>query len=200
MSMEGNTRVYESKTDNQTVFFAFIDKNSAVLAGARANVVNAINAANSNGKGPKLSKEMTGLLTKVDGKQSVWLAALAPEEMKKALAGIPQTAELADKILAFSGGVTVDKDLALGLAIHASDAKAAESIAEHVDTGAGLLRVAVKGEDVAKQLGKETALTLANLVDGIKIGSTKETATVNLKISDDSIQKLMKAVPQPKKP
>jgi hypothetical protein len=193
MNMEGQTRIYENKTEKQTAYFAFLDKSSLVAAGNKANVLHAVT---SSGKAPKLSKEMTALLGKIDGKQPVWFAALASEEVKKGLAQLPQTSDVADKINGFSGVVAVDKEIKLGMAIHTADTKSATTVSQLLDDGLNFVKPLVKGNDVANQLGKDNALALANLVDSIKVGASKDAATADLKITDEAIQKLMKAMPQ----
>jgi hypothetical protein len=107
---------------------------------------------------------------------------------------------VADKINGFSGVVTVDKEIKLSLAVQAADAKAATTVSQLLDDGLNFVKPLVKGNDVANQLGKDNAIAIANLVDSIKVGATKDAATAELKITDDTIQKLMKAMPQPKKP
>jgi hypothetical protein len=198
VSTEAGTRVYENKTENQTGYFAFIDRTTLVAAGSKSNVVNAIK---NGGKGAKLTKEMSAVLNKADGKQSVWFAAVAPEEVRKGLGNLPQTMEIADKIQSFSGGVTVDKDLRLIIAIHTADANAAGTVSQLLDTGRNAIRFAVtRDQNLIQQLGEETVKSLGALLEGIKIDASKDSAVADVKVTEDAILKLIKAAQSTNKP
>jgi len=193
-SMEGSTRVYESTGSDQKGYFAFIDKNTLVLSGNKSNVSAAIKGG---GKGPKLSKDMTALLEKVEGKQSMWFAAILPDELKKLMASRAETMAYADKLKSFSGGVTFDKDFALNLAVHTSEAKTADEIAKALDGIKVFGKVALgANEDVKKQLGEKGLKALGDLIDSIMIKANKETATISIKVSEDTITELMKLAPK----
>src|SRR6187401_1845367 len=102
MTKEGSFNIFEIKNNETTGYLTFLDKTTAVASANKASVVAAIKAG---GKAPKLGKDMATLLGKVDGKQSAWMASIAPPAVKQALKDQPQTMDIADKINAFSGGV-----------------------------------------------------------------------------------------------
>lgn len=187
---QGDTRIYEGKNDLQTVYFAFVDKTTLVASGKRAHVV----AAVKGGKTPKLNKDMAAVLAKVDGKQSVWFAALIPSEAKKALASMPQTEGIADKILSVSGGATLTKDFAGGLSIHTSDAKTAEAITTYLDSLKAAGKFALTQDTgLVQQIGADVVKTAADVVEGVQIGTSGGTASVTVKVTEASIQKMVKA-------
>jgi hypothetical protein len=145
-----------------------------------------------------VKKELQEMLAKADAKQAMWMAAVLPEELKKGLARNPNAGDIADKVNGFSGNIGVDKDIQGSLMIHTTDAKAADSISDMLDGFKGFAKLAVGGNpDVGKLLG--------DLVDSVKITAEKNGVTLSLKISEEMIEKGLKAVPkveakEPKKP
>ena len=87
----GNT-IYEGKGGDGKEFYAYLDpKGGVVLASTdKAYLMKAI--ANKS-EGP--SKEMRDVLSKISGKQSIWLAAIVTKEIKKQMASTPQAKDLA---------------------------------------------------------------------------------------------------------
>jgi hypothetical protein len=191
MSTEGSMRIYESQTEKQTAYFAFVDKNTIFAAGSRTSVVKAV----KNGvKPPKLNKDMAALIAKIDGTQTGWMAALIPPEAKKQLALLPQTMDIAEKLYSVSGGMTLKKDFVGGLAIHTADAKTAEAISAYLDALKATGKFALTSDKtVAQQLGQDVFKALTDLVDGVEIGTSKASATINVRVTEDMILKFVKA-------
>lgn len=197
VTLEGGVRVYQSTTDEHTAYFALLDKTTLIAAGSKANVVAAVKG---DARAPKFGKEMAALVAKADGKQTVWFVGQTPDELKKLLAKQPQTMEIADKVYSFSGGVTVAKGVAFGLDIHTADAKTAEDVSQYIDAAKSLVLFATQSDkNLSKEVGPELLKALSEVVDAVQVGATKETATVRLKVSEDAVNRLVKAG-QAKKP
>jgi hypothetical protein len=190
---EGELRVYEHKNGEQSAYVAFADRGTVLVSLSKKNVVEA--ARTGSAKTGTLKKEFVALLEKVDGKQAVWMAALAPEAMKKALAGNPNTEEIADKINAFTAEVGVDKDVQAGFRVHTADAKTADSVSEALDGFKGFAKLAA-------QNNKEVGKLLSEVVEGIKITTDKGVVNLNVKVTDEMIERGLKkgATPPAKNP
>jgi hypothetical protein len=180
--------LYESNTGQSAKpsYSAFADKNTAVMSLSKDAVVT---AAKGGGKPATLDKDLTGLLAKADTKQTIWMAALAPSDLKKMLAQGDNTKEFADKIDGFTGAVGIDKDVQAAFHIFTADEKAADGIAELLDNVKGLAKV------FAQQNPKVGGL-LGDLTDNIKITTEKSRVDITLKVDEDMIQKGLKQLPK----
>jgi hypothetical protein len=193
---EDKLTVYEAKNDKNTAYSTFADKTTIVISPSKSLVVDITTAAGKSGAPVK--KELQDLLAKADGKQAMWLAAVLPDELKKGLARNPNAGDIADKVNGFSGSVGVDKDIQGSLMIHTADAKSADSISEMLDGVKGFAKLAAgNNPDVGK--------LLSDVVDAVKINAEKNGVTLNVKISEEMIEKGLQAVPkkeskEPKKP
>ncbi len=194
ITKEGDLRVIEARGDGQAMYAVFVDKETALLSLSKKGVVE---AAKAGGKGPpKLKKEMEALVEKADAKKAVWAVALAPEEMKKSLSANPNTTDIADKIEGFTGDVDVDKDVQVALTIRTADAKTAEAIGEALDSFKNFAKLAAQNN---AQFGK----LLGDLVDNLTIAPDKSVVNLNVKVTEEMIDKAVKPAPAkapPKKP
>src|SRR5262249_6652683 len=99
---EDGVAVYEVVMDDQSVFAAFADNKTLILAEKAKQVAAAIKGA-ANPPGAKLNKDMAAALGRVDGKASVWVALVVTDDLKKQLKANPFTQEFAAKIDAVTG-------------------------------------------------------------------------------------------------
>jgi hypothetical protein len=184
--------LYKNESGEKPFFAAFADKNTAVMAGSRDAVVAAVKGG---GKAAKLNKDLAGLVAKADTKQTIWLAALPPEELKGMLAKGDNTKEFADKIDGFTGAVGIDKDVQAAFHIYTADDKAADGIAELLDNLKGLVKVFTQNNPQVGGLAGE-------LTDAIKIATEKSRVDITLKVDEAMIEKGMKELPRtpPKEP
>jgi hypothetical protein len=66
------------------------------------------------------------VLSKVDGRQSIWVAALPPQELRAELSGNEFLKYSADRLQSISGGVQITDALRANVLIQTEDAKAAK--------------------------------------------------------------------------
>jgi hypothetical protein len=178
--------LYENDSGEKPFFAAFADKSTAVMALSKEVV---ITAAKSAGKPAKLNKDLQGLLAKADAKQTIWMAALPPDELKRLLGQGDNTKEFADKIDGFTGAVGIDKDVQAAFHIYTTEEKAADGIAELLDNFKGLAKVFTQNN---AQVGG----LLGDLIDGIKISSDKTRVDITLKVDEEMIEKGLKKLPK----
>jgi hypothetical protein len=178
--------IYENDAGKQSTFAAFADKGTAVMSLSKDAV---ITAAKSAGKPAKLNKDLEGLLAKADAKQTIWMAALPPDDLKKILARGDNTKEFADKIDGFTGAIGIDKDVQAAFHIYTTETKAADGIAELLDNLKGLAKVFT-------QQNAQIGGLLGDLTDNIKISTDKARVDVTLKVDEEMIEKGLKQLPK----
>jgi hypothetical protein len=176
---EGGLQIYEGKGDDgKPVFAAFPNKDTLLISPQKALLTD-------GKKKSELKKELRALSSKVDSKQSVSLMALIPEEGKKALAGNPQTANIGPKLESITGNVNITDGVTIDLAIHTSDAKAAEELRRLVDALKGFLVLAAQNNEQAGKL-------VSDFVDNLKTGTDQTTVTISGKLTEEQISKVLK--------
>jgi hypothetical protein len=183
---EGALTIYESKQGTHTTFAAFADKGTLVAAPTQALLASTVARKSA---GP--SRELQAVLGAVDGRQSVWLAAVPSAEAKKMLGRNPQVQELADKIQWFGGGVTLDRGVQAAFQVQTADTAAAEKLARLLDGLKGFATLLVSGNP---QFGK----LLTDGIESIEIGTDRTAVKLGLKLSEEQIDRALK--PAPKKP
>jgi hypothetical protein len=178
-SKEGDVTIYEGKGDNgQSLFFTLTDK--AVLGSNDKSYL--LDAANKKNVGAP-SKELKAVLDKVTGKESMYLAAVISADTKKQLANNPQMKDIADKL--DSATITLDmaNDVQANVNIYTTDPKAAGTIKMQLNQFKQLGALMAAGNPDVADAAKE-------LIDGIKISTDDKTVKVNLKVSQETIDKL----------
>ncbi len=179
---DGKT-IYEGKGGDGKEFFVFLDPNGeAVLASTEKDYL--MTAIANKSKGP--SKEMQEALDKVGGKESIWLAAIITKEIKKQMAATPQAKDLAPKLEAVTGSINVANDVETNLVIHTTDAKAAADVKKILNQIKPLLTLAAQGA------GEDAAPILSEVVDNLKITTDENSVKINLKVTEDLIEKAHK--------
>jgi hypothetical protein len=179
-------RLYEgrSKKDNSTAYLVFPDQGTLLLSPSRQGLLEALQGRGE--KGSRVSKELQAYITKADDSQSAWIVGRASDELKKALAGNPQTAGIADKLVAFSGHVVVSDGVEAAIHIYTKDPRTAESVSRLLDGVKGIVAFA------ASQNNEEYGDLISDVIDAFKITSDKTTVTLSVKISESLIEKGLK--------
>ncbi|HBI44675.1 MAG TPA: hypothetical protein DDY78_17760 [Planctomycetales bacterium] len=179
---DGKT-IYEGKGSDGKEFFAYLDPNgNTVLASTERDYLMTAIANKSAGPG----KEMQDALSKVGGKESIWLAAIITKEMKKQLASMNWAKDLAPKLDAVTGAINVANDVQTNVVIHTTDAKAATDVKKLLNQVKPLLTLG------AQSAGEEAAPVLSEVVDNIKITTEENSVKINLKVTEELIEKAHK--------
>ena len=179
---DGKT-IYEGKGGDGKEFYAYLaPKGDVVLASTDKDYL--LKAIANKSEGP--SKEMRDVLSKISGKQSIWLAALVTKEIKKQMASTPQAKDLAPKLEAVTGSINVANDVEVNLTIHTTDAKAAGDVKKILNQVKPLLSLA------AQSAGEDAAPILGDVVDNIKITTNETSVKINLKVTQDLIERAHK--------
>lgn len=194
VSKEGEARIYELK-DNKSgnnFYASLLNKEVLVVAGTKDYLTQALAKA-GGGKEGEVKNNLRSLVGTLDGKQSIWLAVIVPDEVKQQLArlaaGNAQMAGIPSKLESLSGGITLSDDVKVNLRIKTSDAKTAKDLKVLLEGFKGL---AVFGISQAKNL-ESFAPAITEVIDTFKFTSDKGTVGVDFLISNSVIEK---AVPK----
>jgi len=143
---------------NKPAYVALLDKRALVAAAAKDLVVDALDKSRGRKKTALKSSELAKLLEKANGKQSIWVAAL-PSVVGKILP-VDDDSSIKDelaRIEAISGGITVDDEIKLELALAVKDAEVAREISTEINEGLNIVLTLVA---VASREKKELAPAL----------------------------------------
>jgi hypothetical protein len=110
-------------TKDEPLFAAFANKDTLIVTQSADAT-----AAGVQGKGGKVNATLLRALEKFSGKESIYAAAVIPDEMKKGMAANPQLKDLAPKLQYVTGAFDLTNDFKLNLAVQTSDAKAADKV------------------------------------------------------------------------
>jgi len=185
ITKEGSTEVYEvkGKDKDKPGFAAFADRNTLLIAPSKDALLEAVKDV---GKRPaKLNADLQKALGKLSGKECVWLAVVVTDEMRKGMSKNPQMRELAPKLESVTGGVTLDTSALIQFAIHTTDEKAAAQLKKTINQVKPLLAVVAQSNEEAGPL-------LGELLDNLKISTSKTRVDISLKITQDLIDKAAK--------
>jgi len=179
---EGTIQLYEINAKDQTLVGSFADNKTLVLTNSKEATVNLI----KGDKKPTVSKQMKEALGRFSGKESVALAVVVNDELKKRLEDAPGgIGDSAGKLQNVTLTLTVTDAIAMNLTGMTSDPKATKALADLLDKGKAAGKAALAGNDQVPPF-------VGDLIDAVKIAAMKESVTVNLKIAKETIEKIMK--------
>jgi len=181
----GGKNVYESAAKDRPVYSTLVDENSLIVSTNKDYITAAL-----EGKTGKINRALKSVIGGVDAKQSIWVAALVTEDMRKALARTDGPgAEVAPKLKALTGGVNITTNIAVALQMQTSDAEAAKKLRDFADQAKGLLAFVGNSNEEAKPFVDELLKTL-------KINAEKTDINVSFKFSADLVEKAIEKIPQ----
>src|SRR5262249_9511642 len=136
----------------------------------------------------KLSGDMQALLDQLDGDQSIWLAALPPEELRGELAGNEFLKSSAEKLQSCGGGIQITDAIRVALRIQTSDARAAADIRKFLEGVKALVAIGLEMNDQLAGYGP----ALAGIVNTLKLDSRQNAVLLEGAVSADQIEKEIK--------
>jgi len=180
LTKSGTINLYEVKGKDQTGYAAFVDGGALVVTTNKDATVEAVK--NVGKKPAKMNKELKGAMTRFDGKESMAMALVVTEEMKKALGKLPQTAEVAPKLQTLTGTIKLTDAAATDLTINTEDAKAAAKLEVTLKQLKSLAELMVLNNE-------EVGPVASKVLEQVKINTTKNSVSINLKLTKDLIEK-----------
>ncbi len=187
ISKDGKLKIYETAQQGKPLFSTFLDGNTIVATTTKGLLVDA--AAK---KPAKLHKDLAAALTAVNSKQSMYMVAVVPDEVKKMLANQEAAANLAPKLRVLTASVAVTKDVAINVKIETDDEKSAEELGDLAKQGKALIQFAAANNDMLK----EAKPLIDGVLKSIDIKTTKNSTSVSMKLSAELIEKAMEKLPK----
>jgi len=185
--------LYVVHQDGKAVAYVAVPGSHVLLAaGTRERVLDAV-AKHSGGRQTKVSAGLKELVGQINGKQSVWVAALVTDKIKNRLRKDQQSRKYSEQIDAVSGGLTITDSVKVNVNVHMSTPAAAADLT-------ALLRFVVPfaGGMMANQpQAKDYAPLINEVTRSLKFTSEKKVAGVELLVSKQLINKIMDAAQHP---
>jgi len=181
---EGDTRLYEIQAEGKPAYAAFADKGTLVVSPSKPYALKAVQNAGKRAAA-KPNKGLAQALSKVNGKESVWLAVVITDEMKKQLEKSPMTANIGPKLESVTGGVNVTDGLKANILVHTTDATAAKELSKLAIQGKSFLAIAAQNDDKRADLYNE-------MLNNLKISANKSTVDISFNLSQELIEKAAK--------
>jgi hypothetical protein len=180
---EGKAPIYEIAVQENKLFANFLDANTLVAANSKDYLQAAVKKDNTG----KWNKDFRTALDKVKGgKDSVWVAMVVTDEMRKTIASDEKRKDLAAKLESLTGSVNVANDVQMSFLVNTTDEGAADRVAKELG---GLVRLlGVLG------IGNEQARPFIELVsENLEVSEKDKAATIDMKLTEDQIKKAIAA-------
>jgi len=180
---EGGVHLYKIAAQDQHLFGAFAGKETLVFAASKEGALEAVRTGGT--RVAPLRRELSAAVDRLGEKDSIGLAMVMTPELKGMMAKVPQAAKVAPKLEAATARVQVTDAATLSLALQATDAKAAKDLNILLQQGKAVLTLALlANEDVGPLAGE--------LLDATRIGVAGNAATVDLRVTNEMIEKGLK--------
>lgn len=184
ISKDGTTNLYEMSPQDQTVIGAFADKNTFVVTQSKEATLEAVK---TGGKAAaKMNKDMKSALAKFTGKESLALAVVINDDLKKQIASAPRVGDAASKLQTVTAGITLGSEVDLNIRGITGEEKSAAQLGKLIE--ALKATAALAGEEVPK--------AALEIIDAIKVAADKESVKVDLKVTKELIEKAQKGGPR----
>jgi RNA polymerase sigma factor (sigma-70 family) len=164
---------------DKPLFGAFADKNTFVLTPSKDATLKALKDV---GKKAKLSKELKSALEKFTGKESMTMALVVTDELKKALGKVPQTAMIAPKLQTVTAQLTMTDAVAFNLRVNTEDTDTAKSVLNLINLGVAVAKTFIQGND-------EIPAGVGDVLDEVKTSREGKSAVLNLKLTEKMLEK-----------
>jgi hypothetical protein len=172
---------------NQTAFVSLFSKDTILIAPDTEFLVNAIEQHNGTKKVALKNKEMAGLISRLDTKQSLYVGVVGNALGKSPLAEQEKAKEIIDKVSDGSIGLNIDKDITLEVGVQAKGTKDAEDLEDVIKDGLNqALGLAALFGGGNKQLAP-----LIDILKTIKPKTKDKTVTVKATVDSETLDGLI---------
>lgn len=178
-------KLYEGKQNDNPVYVAFLDKNTAVASNKKDRVTEAIDVSLGKRK-PNPSRTLINMLAKVSESHNVTVALPLPKAAKEGLKRNPQMAQIAEKVEGLTGSITAGKDATAEVHIHTTEAQAAMQLRQQIE-GVKLIAAGfIQGQ------GVPGAEVFAELVQNMKTNADGKVIALKMTLTQEMIDKAVK--------
>ncbi|HEY7315040.1 MAG TPA: hypothetical protein VH643_37185 [Gemmataceae bacterium] len=173
------------------LFVALAGRDTLLVSAGKDYVVDALKKMGKSDKPALKNKDFKTLLEKVDGRQSLSLAAVQTPAVKDAIGGLPGDVKgMIEKIQALGGGVTLTDEVKLELVVTTKTAKEAKDLKESANAGLTLI-LGFLGALAQNDTKPEMELLL-EAAKSLSIKNKDAAVVIKGRISSDLIEEMMK--------
>ena len=184
ISKEGTATIYESTNDGKTTYAALADAGTMLACADRAYLTAALKRA--AGPATPIKKELAESLAKIGGKESIYMAMIVTDNVKKTLESNDQTKDLAKILKTVTATLTLTDAIQLDMTATAATPQTAQQLA----LGLNAYKQAMPG--IFKTIGNEQLLPLGEAIQkNLKVSAQASTVTINLNLTEEVIKKAL---------
>ncbi|MGH7223760.1 MAG: hypothetical protein ACRELF_11065 [Gemmataceae bacterium] len=180
---DGELPMWEITDDNKSFYAAFAGNKTLVMTTTKKDTVAVVARVGQTPQRP--SKALQAALDHLKGGESIWMAMVATDEIKKLLKSDDMAKGFAAALQSVTGALELSDDAQFALVVHTNNPKAAEQIKGKFDELMPLLAFVSAGKDKSGRIVKE-------VIDGIKLKAEKNDVSIRLQITDAQIEKARK--------
>ncbi len=179
VSKEGNVTIYEVKDKGETNYITVIGKSIIAASPSKDYLLKSIKNIGGG------SKELVKAGAKVDAKQSMWMAVVIDEAMRKKMAESPQFKDIAPNLESITTGVNITDDIVLDVNINTANAAAAKDMKKQIDAALPFITAFIGDDNPASPVVKD-------LLKSLKVTAGEDALNINLKVTEATLDKIIK--------
>jgi len=176
---EGKLTIWKAEKDQNPLYTTVPNQGSMVMSTDKDYLIKSVGDEGKN----QNSAELRAAVGKVPGKESLWVAGIITDDIKKKMQDNPQTKKYAGTIKSITGGITVTDAFQLNGQIHTTDPKIAAELKKVLEGFVPVIQLMTQGNEQFGPLIKE-------VLDGLKITTTNTTVSIDLSVTEELIKKI----------
>ncbi len=187
---EGNYKLYEVNApgSEKPLLVALVDKSTIVASNEKEPVLEALAKA-AGTKKSETNSALRTLIEKQDAGQTFWGVIPGAVLSKSEFASMDEkTKKISERIESITLGITVSKDIKLGMTIAAKTADNAKELAEDLKEGLNQ----AKGFLALMAGNQKNLAPVVDLVNSIKVATEGNNLTLKSEVSEEMIEKGLK--------
>jgi len=173
-------QLYQVKMNEQALVGAFIDSSTLVFTPSKEATLQAVK--NVGKRAVKMNKVLQPAIAKFTGKESVALAIVVTDELKKASEKAPQAKEIAPKLQSVTATVTLTDAATTGLTINTDDAATAKKVLMLLKQLQGVGQLLAASDENFGPVASEMLMAL-------KMSTDEKGVSVTLKVTPEMMEK-----------
>ncbi len=173
------------------LFVAIVGRDTLLASPGKDYIIAALKKSGKETKPALKNKKFQALLEKVDGRQSLSLAAVATPDIAKAIDKAPgDIKNTIDKIQALAGGLTISDEIKLELAATTKNTQDAKELSDSAKAGLNL--VLGFTAPLAQNADSPKAELIVEIIKALRVTNKAETVFIKGRISSDLIEDALK--------
>jgi hypothetical protein len=178
---EGGHTLFEITTQGNSMYAGFANDNTLVVTQDKESTVEGIKSGGKNAA--KISKKMQTAMQKFSGKESLAMAFVINDDLRKMMQGQPQFGEAASKLQTVTAALSITDNVDMIVRGITGDAKSAGQLQKLLDVLIATAKASV---------GDEVPPAVQDIINAVKTGADKEAVKIELKVTKEMLEKANK--------